>query len=111
MEEQATGRPERVAKTMAGPSFRVARSGGYASLLRRRSFTGRSSAADQDALEFDGSDEFQPELAADRHGNTLKGVQCKARIGGIEQTVERSTAGLHADGHGGLDPVAGRHLL
>jgi hypothetical protein len=48
------------------------------------------------------SDKFQPELAADSHRSALKSVQCNARIGGIEQTVERSAAGLHADGHGRL---------
>ena len=48
------------------------------------------------------TDQFQPELAADGSSSALKGVQCNARIGGIEQTVERSAAGLHADGHGRL---------
>jgi hypothetical protein len=48
------------------------------------------------------SDKFQPELAADSRGSALKSVQCNARIGGIEQAVECSAAGLHADGHGRL---------
>jgi hypothetical protein len=48
------------------------------------------------------SDKFQPELAADSHSSALKSVQCDTRVGGIEQTVERSTAGLHANGHGRL---------
>jgi hypothetical protein len=48
------------------------------------------------------SDKFQPELAADSHSSALKSVQCNARIGGLKQTVERSAAGLHADGHGRL---------
>jgi len=48
------------------------------------------------------SDKFQPELAADSHSSALKSVQCNARIGGIEQPVERSAAGLHAEGHGRL---------
>src|SRR5271157_1542505 len=48
------------------------------------------------------SDKFQPELAADSSSSALKRVQCNAGIGGIEQAVERSAAGLHADGHGRL---------
>jgi hypothetical protein len=53
-------------------------------------------------MEFAVSDKFQPEVAADSGGSALKGMQCNAGIGGIEQTVERSAAGLHADGHGRL---------
>jgi hypothetical protein len=56
----------------------------------------------QDALGFAVSDKFQPELAADGHGGALESVQGNTRVGGIEQTVECSTAGLHADGHGRL---------
>jgi hypothetical protein len=41
-------------------------------------------------------------LAADSRSSALKSVQGNARIGGIEQAVERSAAGLHADGHGRL---------
>ena len=48
------------------------------------------------------SDKFQPELAADSRSSALKSVQCNTRVGGIEQTVECSTAGSHADGHGRL---------
>jgi hypothetical protein len=50
------------------------------------------------------SDKFQPELAADSRSSALQSVQCNARIGGIEQTVECSAAGLHADGHGRQGP-------
>jgi hypothetical protein len=44
-------------------------------------------------------DKFQPELTADSHSSALKSVQCNTRVGGIEQTIERSTAGSHTDGH------------
>jgi hypothetical protein len=45
------------------------------------------------------SDKFQPELTTDSHSRSLKSVQCNTRVGGIEQTIKRSTAGLHTDGH------------
>ncbi len=48
------------------------------------------------------SDQFQPELPADRHGSPVKRVRGHASIVRVEQTVERSTAGLHAHGHGSL---------
>jgi hypothetical protein len=69
-------------------SFQAARN-----QLRRIRSGGRSAE-----LVFAVSDEFQPELAADSHSSALKSAQCNTRIGGIEQTVECSTAGLHADG-------------
>jgi len=38
-------------------------------------------------------------LAADCYRSALEDVQCNAGVGGVEQTVERSTAGAHAHGH------------
>src|ERR1019366_12334 len=39
---------------------------------------------------------------ADGHSSALKSVQCDTCVGGIEQTVECSAAGLHAESHGRL---------
>jgi hypothetical protein len=55
-----------------------------------------------EALAFAASDKFQPELTADSDSSALKSVQCNTRVSGIEQTIERSTAGSHADRHCGL---------
>jgi len=54
---------------------------------------------ESDALVFAASGKFQPELTPDCHSRPLKSVQCNTRVGGIEQTIECSTAGLHSDGH------------
>src|ERR1035441_8251730 len=70
--------------------------------VRRRSFGGRSSQGGRGALVFAVSDKFQPKLAANSHSSALESVQCNTRVGRIEQTVECSTAGLHADCHGRL---------
>jgi hypothetical protein len=54
---------------------------------------------EEETSPFAASDKFQPELTADSHSRSLKRVQRNTRVGGIEQPIERSTAGLHTDGH------------
>src|ERR1700690_670184 len=52
------------------------------------------------------SDQFQTQLASYRSRSPLQGVQGDTGVVGIEQPVERASAGLHAGRHGRLgEPI------